>query len=89
MARQEQVVATTRENEAMDYGALIALGVSLGTTAGIIFGNIAMGASLGLIIATIVRLAYEKRQNEKGAGVGLAISIGGLLVTLAIWALVG
>ena len=72
----------------MDFGALIALGVSLGIIADLIFGT-TMFLSLGLLTATILRLAYEKRQDEKGAGVGLAIAIAALLIVILVWVISG
>jgi hypothetical protein len=53
---------------------------------GIIFDNIGIGVSLGLIAATIVQMVNERKQKVEGAGVGLAIAVGGLLLIIAILA---
>jgi hypothetical protein len=68
----------------VDFGTLIAMGISLGAALGLIFDELAMGSSLGLLVAVVAQLVREMKQGKRGAGVGLVIAVVGLLIVLGI-----
>jgi F0F1-type ATP synthase assembly protein I len=72
----------------VDFGTLIAMGISLGAALGLIFDELAMGSSLGLLVAVVAQLVRELKQGKRGAGVGLVIAVAGLLIVLSIWLLI-
>lgn len=70
--------------ERMDFGVLVALGISLGAGVGAALGNVGLGSAVGLLVATIVNSLYERKEGKKGAGVALVIGIVALLIVAAI-----
>jgi hypothetical protein len=68
----------------VDFGTLIAIGISMGAALGLIFEELALGSSLGLLVAVVVQLIRELKQGKRGAGVGLVIAVAGLLIVLGI-----
>jgi hypothetical protein len=60
------------------------MGISMGAALGLIFDELAMGLSLGLLVAVVVQLVREQREGKRGAGVGLVIAVTGLLIVLGI-----
>ena len=68
----------------VDFGTLIAMGISMGAALGLIFDELAMGLSLGLLVAVVVQLVREQKEGKRGAGVGLVIAVAGLLIVLGI-----
>jgi hypothetical protein len=51
----------------------------------LLIDNIGIGLSTGLAVATVANAWHEKRQGEPGAATALVISIGALLIVIAIW----
>lgn len=72
-----------------DFGAALAIGVSLGLIFGMLVGHLAIGLVLGLNLAVVANAIHQKRQNEPNANLALAISVGAVLLILVVWALAG
>lgn len=90
MSQEKQPVSgkPVKDGKEFDFGSAIAIGVSLGLVFGTALGNIAIGLSGGLLVATLVNAYYEWKQGKKGANVALGISIGALLLLVAIYVVI-
>lgn len=88
MSNQKQPVSEKPLNNSreFDFGSAIAVGLSLGLVFGAALGNIAVGLSCGLLVATLINAYYEWKQQKKGAKVALGLSAGALLLLVAIYA---
>ncbi|MHB1417137.1 MAG: hypothetical protein ACYC1C_17975 [Chloroflexota bacterium] len=54
-----------RNEQEVDYGLYVALGLSLGAAFGVIFGNLALGPSVGLFVATMAYLFERERRKRR------------------------
>lgn len=87
MSNQKQPVSgkPLKSSREFDFGSAIAIGVSLGLVFGAALGNVAIGLSGGLLVATLINAYHEWKQQKKGAKVALAMSVGALLLLVAIY----
>lgn len=85
--KQPALVKHGKEKERFDFGAAIAVGVSLGLVFGTALGNTAMGIATGLLLATLANAYHEREQGEKHANVAFAISVGALMFMILVWVL--
>lgn len=87
--RDQTDTSGRRRSKPVDSGAAIVLGLCFGFILGLILDNIGMGLATGLSLATLVNAYGEKKQNERNAGVAVAIGLGGFLVVLLLWIVTG
>lgn len=72
-----------------DFGSILAIGISFGFIVGLLFENTGMGLSLGLGVAVFLNAVREKRQQEKGSTIALAISSAALIAVVGSWIWLG
>ena len=75
------------ETRRMDFGSLLAIGLTLGMLLGTALDELSFGLGLGLLVGTTVNAYYEYREGEHQAGIAFGIAVTALVVFVAVYAL--